>query len=276
MKKLYSIALAAILTPAFAMADATDSQYFENYAAFQGTSSHSGNRGCTKLVVSDDKGNSTEITGPGTSSHTIFTDATATNTLQTEAGATLTFTGTSANAEWMHNYVFIDFGNDGQFDVDLNSTELNGDLVAFTGYTLGMKTDRTDTADPETQSNGSATNNGNYWDMPTVTLPADMATGFYRVRLKNDWNSVHPYGRTANTLVGGQSTNAIDANGGYIIDFMIYVQPGLAGVENIATDLVEGEVEYYNLQGVRVAADNLSTGIYVARQGNKATKVLVK
>ena len=224
MKKLYSIVLSALLVPAFAMADATDAQYFENYAHATGTSSHSGNRGCTKVVVSDDRGNSTEITGPGTSSHNIFTDATSSNVLKTEAGATLTFTGTSANAEWMHNYVYIDFGNDGQFDVDLNSTALNGDLVAFTGYYLGMKSDNSDTADPTEQSDGSATNNGDYWAMPTVTLPADMKPGTYRVRLKNDWNSNHPYGRTNDTSVGGMAlNNDINKNGGYIIDFMIQV-----------------------------------------------------
>ena len=224
MKKLYSIVLSALLVPAFAMADATDAQYFENYAHATGTSSHSGNRGCTKVVVSDDRGNSTEITGPGTSSHNIFTDATSSNVLKTEAGATLTFTGTSANAEWMHNYVYIDFGNDGQFDVDLNSTALNGDLVAFTGYYLGMKSDNSDTADPTEQSDGSATNNGDYWVMPTVTLPADMQPGTYRVRLKNDWNSNHPYGRTNDTSVGGMAlNNDINKNGGYIIDFTIEV-----------------------------------------------------
>lgn len=35
-------------------------------------------------------------------------------------------------------------------------------------------------------------------------------------------------------------------------------------------------VEYYNLNGVRVAAENLTPGIYVRRQGATATKVLVK
>lgn len=34
--------------------------------------------------------------------------------------------------------------------------------------------------------------------------------------------------------------------------------------------------EYFNLQGVSVDADNLTPGIYVCRQGNKVTKVLVK
>ena len=35
-------------------------------------------------------------------------------------------------------------------------------------------------------------------------------------------------------------------------------------------------VEYYNLNCVRVNGDNLSAGVYVRRQGNKVSKVLVK
>lgn len=35
-------------------------------------------------------------------------------------------------------------------------------------------------------------------------------------------------------------------------------------------------VEYYNLNGVKVGADNLTPGIYVSKKGNKVTKVLVK
>jgi hypothetical protein len=45
------------------------------------------------------------------------------------------------------------------------------------------------------------------------------------------------------------------------------------GIENVAVD-ENAPVEYYNLQGVRVA--NPQGGIYVKRQGNKATKILVK
>ena len=38
----------------------------------------------------------------------------------------------------------------------------------------------------------------------------------------------------------------------------------------------DADAEYYNLQGIRVAADNLTTGVYIRRQGNKAEKVYVK
>ena len=47
-----------------------------------------------------------------------------------------------------------------------------------------------------------------------------------------------------------------------------------AGVNDIVVDEANAPVEYYNLQGVRVA--NPENGLYIRVQGKKATKVLVK
>lgn len=47
-----------------------------------------------------------------------------------------------------------------------------------------------------------------------------------------------------------------------------------AGVNDILSNDTNAPVEYFNLQGVRVA--NPENGLYIRRQGNKATKVLVK
>lgn len=49
-------------------------------------------------------------------------------------------------------------------------------------------------------------------------------------------------------------------------------------VDNIAVERAEDSaaVEYYNLQGIRVAADNLPAGIYIRRQGDESTKVVVR
>jgi len=46
------------------------------------------------------------------------------------------------------------------------------------------------------------------------------------------------------------------------------------GVEAVAADNSDAPVEYYNLQGVRVAEP--ANGLYIRRQGNTVTKVLVK
>lgn len=47
------------------------------------------------------------------------------------------------------------------------------------------------------------------------------------------------------------------------------------GIEEIGIDPADGPVEYYNLQGIRVAVDNLTPGFYIVRQGSKAAKILV-
>ena len=46
------------------------------------------------------------------------------------------------------------------------------------------------------------------------------------------------------------------------------------GVNDILSNDTNAPVEYFNLQGVRVA--NPENGLYIRRQGNNATKVLVK
>ncbi len=46
------------------------------------------------------------------------------------------------------------------------------------------------------------------------------------------------------------------------------------GVEGVEIDEFDGEAEYFNLQGVKVA--NPENGLYIVKQGSKASKVLVK
>ena len=49
----------------------------------------------------------------------------------------------------------------------------------------------------------------------------------------------------------------------------------MAGVDEVGVDAAaEGDVEYYDLSGVRVV--NPESGIYIRRQNGKTSKVLVK
>ncbi len=54
----------------------------------------------------------------------------------------------------------------------------------------------------------------------------------------------------------------------------------MAGIDDIVVEEPEVDpnapVEYYNFQGVRVNGENLAPGLYIRRQGNKATKILVR
>lgn len=51
--------------------------------------------------------------------------------------------------------------------------------------------------------------------------------------------------------------------------------PPVTGIEDIAAD-ENAPVEYYSINGIRMNGDNLAPGLYIKRQGSKATKILVK
>ncbi|MEE1207832.1 MAG: hypothetical protein UHP27_06655 [Muribaculaceae bacterium] len=49
-----------------------------------------------------------------------------------------------------------------------------------------------------------------------------------------------------------------------------------SGVESVEMDDPNAPVEIFNLNGVRVSEDNMAPGLYIKRQGTKATKMVVK
>ncbi len=56
--------------------------------------------------------------------------------------------------------------------------------------------------------------------------------------------------------------------------YQLYHKDGDTGVNDIVVEDANAPVEYYNLQGVRVA--NPENGLYIRRQGNTATKVFIR
>lgn len=64
-----------------------------------------------------------------------------------------------------------------------------------------------------------------------------------------------------------------DLNPYVMLDNILIDEAGASGIAAVAAD-TDGETEYYNLQGIRVA--NPENGIFIRRQGNKTSKVLVK
>ncbi|MCM1348119.1 MAG: chitobiase/beta-hexosaminidase C-terminal domain-containing protein [Firmicutes bacterium] len=73
-------------------------------------------------------------------------------------------------------------------------------------------------------------------------------------------------------------TFAIPADGSnsQINSIEVICNQDLSAIESVAVDNSNAPVEYFNLQGVRVDADNMVPGIYVRRQGTEVTKILVK
>ncbi len=122
-----------------------------------------------------------------------------------EVTTTISYTGKS-----MHMYLYIDYDQDGQYSVSLNADgtpTISGELVSYTYYqgrnSLGAALSAP--GQPVTST-------------PAFTLPAMLAPGVYRARLKVDWNNSDPGGQWAE-----DGTNNIDANGGYVIDFLLNV-----------------------------------------------------
>ena len=64
-----------------------------------------------------------------------------------------------------------------------------------------------------------------------------------------------------------------EPNANYMEDYIdSYTQtPGWSAIMDVAN----GPVEYYNIQGIRVATDEIVPGFYIVRQGEKSTKVLI-
>lgn len=110
------------------------------------------------------------------------------------------------NSTWMHGYVYIDKGVDGQFEAYVNDDyELpdSSDLVSFSYYN-GYN------------SLGEEAAQGSSIQPPVFTIPEDLEPGFYRMRYKIDWNNIDPGGST-------DEDNAITDNGGVIVDTRLNV-----------------------------------------------------
>lgn len=111
------------------------------------------------------------------------------------------------NGVWMNGYLYIDRGQDGQFNV--NEPNNNGtltadnDLVSYSYY-------------KGKNSAGETFDNGNLIDMPSFTIPTDMPMGYYRMRFKLDWDCIDPAGST-------KAGNELVTNGGVVVDVRLCV-----------------------------------------------------
>ena len=106
-----------------------------------------------------------------------------------------------------------------------------------------------------------------FW-IPTKSTDISGSNGFY----------LHQKGIAANKMNSRDNrlaywTGGAGAGSTFIVTL---VEDNLQGIEDIIGDQNNGPVEFYNLQGIKVASDNLTPGIYIMRQGDKASKVLVQ
>lgn len=57
---------------------------------------------------------------------------------------------------------------------------------------------------------------------------------------------------------------------------LAFVMTSTSGVENVAVDAADAAAEYFRIDGIRVAAEDLTPGVYVVRKGNTVSKQVIK
>ncbi len=128
------------------------------------------------------------------------------------------------NGGWMHGFVYLDRGNDGKFDAELNADGTfseTSDIMAFSYSRQSLD------GDYGYNSNGDRVDNSNVLQPPSFVIPADLPNGFYRMRYKVDWVSIDPAGRMT-------ENNSIIANGGGICDIRINIHGDRCNVKATA------------------------------------------
>ena len=153
-----------------------------------------------------------------------YFDKTA-NVFEVKRGETVTPLIT-INGDWMHGYVFVDWNNNKQFDVNLQG---DGPYIKGEGNELmcwslyGKNTD----GDTGWNSAGIYQSSGNVLAPGSFIVPDDAEDGAaYRMRYMVAWNSIDPTGGYVNNNKGVETT--IITDGGSIIDVMLKVS-GEAG-----------------------------------------------
>ena len=172
-------------------------------------------------------------------------------------GATLT-PAFNYSGVWMHGYVYVDFGQDGDFSFDATQNDQTGkDLVSYSFYGVDSENYGYNSANEYISGDGRST-----LVCPAFTAPE--TPGEYRVRFKVDWNNVDAGGCV-------DSNNHILNNGGYIVDATLVVDEATA-INGVS---IENMNDVYTLDGRKVvvkAGQKLNKGLYIV--GGK--KVYVK
>lgn len=116
-------------------------------------------------------------------------------------------------APYMHAYLYVDLNGDGTFSTDVNANgtpATSGEMLSYT-YANGKNSKGQNVG----YNDASADQWGSTNSIPQFSLPAGLPNGKYRARLKIDWDSTDPKGHYGE----GVTSNLINDNGGYILDF---------------------------------------------------------
>ena len=155
-------------------------------------------------------------------------------------------------------FVFTDWNGDGIFEMETPSVD---SYSRYGGYGFF-----------NSESSFAGNVKANFDEVLDIThsftVPADAVIGASRIRVT--------YTEAWDSSISQMNGNYQSINKGYAYDYLVNTVSAEAAIGNVATDLTNGPVEYYNLQGMRVNGSQLTPGIYILRQGSKATKIYVK
>ncbi len=181
-------------------------------------SKENGSRYLRNIRLTGTKGSSIYTTLPTTAPVKVYQDKISLRG-KAQPGEVFTPSVTYRTNRQMHGYLYIDYNQDGQFNVmlDANHKPLpGGELVSYS-YLNGFNSAGEILSEAE-EPNHAIT-------FPDFTLPDDLPTGTYRARLKIDWNNADPGGQF------GTGTDDIHENGGEIVDFLLTVHDGTQTLE---------------------------------------------
>ena len=127
----------------------------------------------------------------------------------------------SINGTWMHGYIFVDWDNSKQFEVNL---EGNGPYTAGEGNELMSWSYYDEDESDGWNSAGTLIreNDRNTLSMPAFKIPSNIPNGEYRMRFVIQWNSIDPSGSYDNFI----------SDGGSIIDVTLKIN-GIVRKNNI-------------------------------------------
>lgn len=124
----------------------------------------------------------------------------------------------SYTGSWMNGYVYIDKGQDGNFEVGNVTNGVisgNSDVMTFSFWSGDNTNGQSGYNSNGDNLTGPARN---VLNPPVFTVP-QVADGFYRIRFKVDWNEIDPAGNTTDA-------NNIIHNGGSIVDARLRIFSG--------------------------------------------------
>ena len=120
------------------------------------------------------------------------------------------------------------------------------------------------------------TADGENWKIYGCSMRVDPSTDYLYMSLYQGFSS-QTYVVRRYTADGARLNEYPMIDNYWFPSLFVFQPDGDSGVDEIIDDAESSEpAAYFNLNGVRVDADNLTPGVYIRRIGNKTDKILIR